>query len=135
MRMLRGREDLRLVAVNDLAPASTLAHLLRHDSIHGPFPGVVEARGGDALLLDERLLPYSRIRAPGEIPWSENGVDVVIEATGQFSGNDEGPKLWQILGGTAPGCWSAPRHCRRGGQAEIDRSAASNDPAPGPKTP
>ncbi len=88
LRKVRGRDDLQVVAVNDLAPAGTLAHLLRHDSIHGPFPGTVEARGDDSLWLDGRPLPYTRVRAPAEIPWSAGDVDVVVEATGQFSGTD-----------------------------------------------
>ena len=82
-RAMRERA-VEVVGVNDLVDAATLAHLLTYDSVHGPFPGAVEAKG-DLLLVDGKPLPVSAERDPARLPWRELGVDVAIEATGLFS--------------------------------------------------
>ena len=76
--------DLDVVAVNDLGDAKTMAHLLKYDSVLGPFDGTVEAveagirvDGDDLKLLNER--------EPGALPWKDLGVDVVLESTGLFT--------------------------------------------------
>jgi len=76
--------DVEWVAVNDLTDARTLAHLLKYDSILGPYPGTVE-QTGDGLLVDGRELKVLAERDPGALPWGELGVDVVIESTGLFT--------------------------------------------------
>ena len=82
----RGEElagEIEWVAVNDLTDSRTLAHLLKYDSILGPYPGTVEDRGG-ALGVDGQELKVLAERDPAALPWGELGVDVVIESTGLF---------------------------------------------------
>jgi glyceraldehyde 3-phosphate dehydrogenase len=76
-------EDLEFVAVNDLTDAKTLAHLLKYDSVHGKFPGNVEA-SADSILVDGKAIKVLAQRDPANIPWGELGVDIVIESTGIF---------------------------------------------------
>ncbi len=76
--------DLDVVAVNDLTDAATLAHLLKYDSILGRFPGEVEARDG-AIAVDGAEIKVLSERDPGDLPWGDLGVDVVIESTGLFT--------------------------------------------------
>ena len=75
--------DMEIAAVNDVADAATLGALLARDSVYGRFPGTVEARDG-ALVVDGREVPVLRGADPGELPWADLGIDVVIEATGRF---------------------------------------------------
>jgi len=75
--------DLYFVAVNDLTDNETLAHLLRHDSVHGPYPGTVEVTG-DGLRVDGDDIRVLSERDPAALPWSDMGVDIVIESTGIF---------------------------------------------------
>jgi glyceraldehyde 3-phosphate dehydrogenase len=83
----RGEEAgaaIEWVAVNDLTDETTLAHLLKYDSILGPYPGSVQARDG-ALEVDGQEIKVLAERDPGALPWGELGVDVVIESTGLFT--------------------------------------------------
>jgi glyceraldehyde 3-phosphate dehydrogenase (phosphorylating) len=75
--------ELEIVAVNDLADAPTLAALLARDSVYGRFPAVVRAADG-AIAVSEHEVQVLAAREPGELPWRELGVDVVIESTGRF---------------------------------------------------
>jgi len=75
--------DLEVVAVNDLADTSTLASLLARDSVYGRFPAPVRAADG-AITVGEREVRVLAAQEPGELPWAELGVDVVIESTGRF---------------------------------------------------
>ena len=84
-------DDIEWVAVNDLTDSTTLAHLLRYDSILGPYPGVVQARDG-ALEVDGRVLEVLAERDPSALPWGDLGVDVVIESTGLFTDRDSAAK-------------------------------------------
>jgi glyceraldehyde 3-phosphate dehydrogenase len=77
-------DAIEWVAVNDLTDAKTLAHLLKYDSILGPYPGTVKA-GEGALEVDGRELKVFAERDPAALPWGELGVDVVIESTGLFT--------------------------------------------------
>ena len=81
LRLALGRDDLEVVAVNDLAAPGILAHLLRHDSLAGRLEAEVGARDG-ALLAGGRTIRCTSRPQPAEIPW--DGVDVVLEATGRF---------------------------------------------------
>ncbi len=85
-------DDIEWVAVNDLTDARTLAHLLQYDSILGPYPGTVMARGEDAIDVDGVELKVLAERDPGALPWGELGVDVVIESTGLFSDREHAAK-------------------------------------------
>lgn len=79
------------VAVNDLTDTATLAHLLRHDSVHGHYPGRVEARE-NALLVDGDEIRVFSEKDPAKLPWSDLGVDIVIESTGRFTNRDDAAK-------------------------------------------
>ncbi|MBJ7610453.1 MAG: type I glyceraldehyde-3-phosphate dehydrogenase [Candidatus Dormibacteraeota bacterium] len=76
--------DLEIVAVNDVTSASTLAHLLKYDSILGRFPGKVSA-DGDQITVDGARLTVLAERDPQRLPWGDLGVDIVIESTGLFT--------------------------------------------------
>jgi glyceraldehyde 3-phosphate dehydrogenase len=78
-------QEIEWVAVNDLTDSRTLAHLLKYDSILGPYPGEVRANGENALEVDGKQLQVLAERDPGALPWGELGVDVVIESTGIFT--------------------------------------------------
>jgi glyceraldehyde 3-phosphate dehydrogenase len=76
--------DFEIVAFNDLGDIPTMAHLLRHDSVSGPFKGTVEAEGG-SLKVDGKEIKGLAERDPANLPWGDLGVDVVIESTGFFT--------------------------------------------------
>ncbi|HEY4894648.1 MAG TPA: type I glyceraldehyde-3-phosphate dehydrogenase [Solirubrobacteraceae bacterium] len=84
-------QDIEWVAVNDLTDSATLAHLLKYDSILGPYPGTVEV-GDSALHVDGAELKVLAERDPAALPWGEMGVDVVIESTGLFTDRDSAAK-------------------------------------------
>ena len=81
-----GRTDIEVVAINDLAPVKTLAHLLAFDSIHGRFPGEVKS-GDDFIDVDGRIIKVTSLREPEALPWS--GVDVSLECSGVFATRDK----------------------------------------------
>ena len=83
--------DLEFVAVNDLTDATSLAHLLKYDSILVRFPAEVEARDG-AIAVDGSEIAVLSERDPADLPWGELGVDVVIESTGFFTKRDDAAK-------------------------------------------
>jgi len=82
-RVLQNRTDMVLVAVNDLAPTKTLAHLLKYDSIHGRYPAEIKLVE-NAIFINGRHVIFTQHENPADIPWQDAGVDVVIEATGRF---------------------------------------------------
>jgi glyceraldehyde 3-phosphate dehydrogenase len=84
-------EDIDWVGVNDITDNETLAHLLRYDSILGPFPGEVEATDTGLVVDGEELRVFAE-RDPGNLPWDEVGADVVIESTGFFTKRDDAAK-------------------------------------------
>jgi glyceraldehyde 3-phosphate dehydrogenase len=97
--------DIEWVAVNDLTDAPTLAHLLRYDSILGPYRGSIEV-DGDALIVDGAPLRVLAERDPGALPWNDLGVDVVIESTGFFTARAAAAK--HLEGGATKVVISAP---------------------------
>jgi len=82
-RLLLQRNDVELVAVNDLTDTRTLAHLFKYDSVHGVFAGDV-AHDDAHLLLGGRKIKAYAAKDPATLPWKELGVDIVIECTGHF---------------------------------------------------
>ncbi|MCB1479538.1 MAG: type I glyceraldehyde-3-phosphate dehydrogenase [Rhodobiaceae bacterium] len=80
-----GREDIRVVAINDLGPVETNAHLLQFDSVHGRYPGEVRV-DGDAIDIGTGPIRVTAVRDPGELPW--DGVDIALECTGIFTSRD-----------------------------------------------
>ncbi|HLQ68213.1 MAG TPA: type I glyceraldehyde-3-phosphate dehydrogenase [Gemmatimonadales bacterium] len=83
--------DLEFVGVNDITDTKTLAHLLKYDSVHGRFPGTVEATG-DALIVNGKQIKVSAIREPEKLPWKDLGVELVLESTGRFTDRDNAAK-------------------------------------------
>jgi glyceraldehyde 3-phosphate dehydrogenase len=75
--------DIEVVGVNDLADAKTLAHLLKHDSVHGALAAEVTAKG-EAIFVNGREIRVCALKDPASLPWKELGVDVVVESTGLF---------------------------------------------------
>src|SRR5690606_16687281 len=86
-----GRTDLDFVAVNDLTSASTLAHLLRYDSVHGRYPGTVEV-SDEGLIVDGDPIRVLSERDPAQLPWGDLDVDVVVESTGLFTKREAAAK-------------------------------------------
>jgi glyceraldehyde 3-phosphate dehydrogenase len=87
VRIAAGRDDLLLVAVNDLADPAALARLVQRDTVHGPFAGRVETDGG-ALVIDGRRVPLFCQPDPSRVPWGGTGARVVVEATGALLARD-----------------------------------------------
>jgi len=81
------RRDIEVVAINDLGPVETNAHLLRYDSVHGRFPGVVTV-DGDSLDVGFGPIRVTAIREPAKLPHKEMGVDIALECTGLFTSRD-----------------------------------------------
>jgi glyceraldehyde 3-phosphate dehydrogenase len=93
--------DLEIVAINDLNPAATLAHLLKYDSVRGPFAASVKIEQ-DSLLVDGRRIRVFQEQDPLSLPWEELGIDLALEATGKFTDRED-----------------AARHLRAGAQRVI----------------
>jgi glyceraldehyde 3-phosphate dehydrogenase len=85
------KADIEWVAVNDITDNDTLAHLLRYDSAYGRFPGTVESND-EGLVVDGKPVKVFAERDPAQLPWSDLGVDVVLESTGFFTARDDAAK-------------------------------------------
>jgi glyceraldehyde 3-phosphate dehydrogenase len=79
-----GRTDIEVVALNDLGPVETNAHLIRYDSVHGRFPGEVKVKG-DTIDVGRGPMRVHAVRNPAELPWKSEGVDIALECTGLFT--------------------------------------------------
>ena len=101
----RNAGQVEVAAVNDLTDAETNAHLLKYDTNYGRYPGKVEANNGD-LVVDGRSIKVFSERDPAQIPWSEMGVDLVIESTGIFTDADKA--AGHLKGGASKVIISAP---------------------------
>jgi len=87
-RVMHGRDDFEVVAINDLTDAPTLGMMLRYDSVHGRFAGKVEAAEG-ALTVDGKKIRVSAERDPARIGWGDHDADFVVESTGVFRQKDQ----------------------------------------------
>ncbi|HLF03729.1 MAG TPA: type I glyceraldehyde-3-phosphate dehydrogenase [Dehalococcoidia bacterium] len=103
--MDRHPDTLQVAAVNDLTDAKTNAHLFKYDTNYGIYPGQVEAQGGN-LVVDGRSIRVFAERDPARIPWSEMGVDLVVESTGIFTDADKA--AGHLKGGAKKVIISAP---------------------------
>ncbi|MEO1240194.1 MAG: type I glyceraldehyde-3-phosphate dehydrogenase, partial [Pseudomonadota bacterium] len=81
-----GRTDIEVIAINDLGPVETNAHLMRYDSVHGKFPGTVTVKG-DTIDVGRGPMAVTAMRNPADLPWSD--VDVVLECTGIFTSKEK----------------------------------------------
>jgi glyceraldehyde 3-phosphate dehydrogenase len=100
-----GRKDVRIVALNDLGPPETNAHLTQYDTVHGRFPGEVKVEGGNLVVNGDVIKVFAE-RDPAKLPWGANGVDVVLECTGLFAKKDKAAK--HLEGGARKVVISAP---------------------------
>ncbi|MBM3144435.1 MAG: type I glyceraldehyde-3-phosphate dehydrogenase [Chloroflexi bacterium] len=102
-------DTLDVVAINDLFPAETNAHLFKYDSNYGIYPGSVEVVNGN-LVIDGKTIQVFAERDPGALPWGKLGVEIVIEATGVFkdAGKTPGPQTHIEKGGAKKVIISAP---------------------------
>jgi len=100
-----GRDDVKIVAINDLGDAATNAHLTQYDTAHGKFPGTVEVDGEDMIVDGDRIKVFAE-RDPAKLPWGELGVDVVHECTGFFASKEKASA--HLKGGAKKVVISAP---------------------------
>ena len=108
-RIAQTRDELELVAINDLVPAESLARLLARDSVHGRFPGTI-AHGPDWLEIDGQPVRVFGQQNPELIDWRSTGAEIVVEATGAFTRRD-----------------AASRHLGRNGPRKVLISAIADD--------
>ena len=87
----QGREDLKVVAINDLSSTDNLAHLLKYDSVHGRFPGTITATE-NSLDIGQGPIEVTAIRNLEDQNWADNDVDIVLECTGIFTARDAAAK-------------------------------------------
>ena len=83
-----GRTDIEVVAINDLGPVETNAHLMRFDSVHGKFPGTVTV-DGDTINVGRGPIKVTAVRDPAQLPHKDLGVDIALECTGIFTSKDK----------------------------------------------
>ncbi len=111
--MLRAAADdprIEFVAVNDITDAATLAHLLKYDSVLGRFKGEVTA-AADAIVVNGKTIKVLAVKDPGDLPWKDLGVEIVIESTGKFT------KRPDII-----------KHIEKAGARKVIVSAPATDP-------
>ena len=111
------RDELEVVAINDLFDANTNAHLFKYDSSYGIYPGPVEVQDGDLVVNGERIKVFAE-KDPGNLPWAELGVPIVIESTGVFRDAKGDPEKGK------PG---ANVHIQRGGAKKVIISAPAKN--------
>jgi glyceraldehyde 3-phosphate dehydrogenase len=87
-RLLAQGKDFKVAAINDITDATTLAYLLKYDSVHGVYPGTVKA-DGDAIVVDGVRYKILAEKDPSKLPWKELGVDIAIEGTGIFTSREK----------------------------------------------
>lgn len=87
-RLLLNHPRIEVVAINDIAPAATLAHLLKYDSIHGVLPGKVSTEGS-AIVVDGKKTPVTNEAHPENIGWDSHDTEIVLESTGKFKTRDQ----------------------------------------------
>jgi glyceraldehyde 3-phosphate dehydrogenase len=92
LRSILGRhENIEIVAINDLDPPATMAHLFKYDSVHRTWPGKVTA-GEKAIIIDGRSFAFTAEKDPASLPWKKLGVELVLECTGRFTDREGASK-------------------------------------------
>ena len=99
------KNDIQIVAINDLGNAESNAHLTRYDTAHGKFPGTVVVEGDYMIVNGDKIRVFAQ-RNPADIPWGELGVDVVLECTGFFASKEKASA--HLKGGAKKVIISAP---------------------------
>ena len=87
-RVMAGRPEFDLVAINDVSDAKTNAHLLKYDTVYGPFQGTVAVREGSFLVNGKEVKVFAE-KDPAKLPWGQHNIDWVVESTGVFTSRDE----------------------------------------------
>ncbi len=105
LRAARGQSNFDIKAINDIADAQTMAHLLKYDSNYGPYPGDVRV-DKDAIIVDDKRIRVTMERDPAKLPWKSLGVDVALECTGLFNTREGGEK--HLAAGARKVLFSAP---------------------------
>ena len=95
-RLLSMRDDIQVVAINDVTPNETLAYLTRFDTVYGRYPGIVTLKG-DTMTAGTQTVRMLEQKDPAKLPWGELKVDVVVEATGKFRKREE--CAWHLQAG------------------------------------
>lgn len=113
-RAILQRDDMELVAVNDLGDPNSGAHLFKYDSVHGIYKGEVTVKE-NAIIVDGKAFKYFSEKDPEKLPWKELGVDIVIEGTGKFRNREKAAK--HLAAGAAKVIITAP------GKSDIDFTA------------
>ncbi len=113
----RNSKEIELVAVNDITDAKSLTHLLKYDSVHGRFPGGNVKPGADSIIVNGKEIKVLCKKDPGELPWKDLGVQIVVESTGLFTIKNDGvnKKGKEVKG--------AVNHITRGGAKKVIISA------------
>ncbi len=91
LKALLKKDNIEVVAINDLTDPATLAHLLKYDSVHGRFDGTVEVSGNSFIVNGQEIKVLAE-RDPTQLPWGDLGVDIVLESTGIFRSPEEAGK-------------------------------------------
>jgi glyceraldehyde 3-phosphate dehydrogenase len=99
------KNGIEIVAINDLGNAESNAHLTRHDTVHGKFPGTIKVEGDNMIVNGDTIRVFAQ-RNPSEIPWGQLGVDVVLECTGFFTTKEKASA--HLKGGAKKVIISAP---------------------------
>lgn len=86
----RNSKNIELVAVNDITDTKSLAHLLKYDSVHGRFPGGDVKAEGDSIVVNGKVIKVLSKKDPGELPWKDLGIEIVVESTGLFTIKNDG---------------------------------------------
>src|SRR3989449_9224439 len=107
------KHGLQFVAINDLGNAQTNAHLTRHDTTHGKFPGTIAVEGESMIVNGDRIQVCAR-RNPAELPWKDLRIDVVLECTGLFTSKEKASA--HLAAGAKKVVISAP------GEKDVDRT-------------
>ncbi|MDD5583694.1 MAG: type I glyceraldehyde-3-phosphate dehydrogenase [Candidatus Omnitrophica bacterium] len=117
----RNSKAIELVAVNDITDAKSLAHLLKYDSVHGRFPGGNVKAGSDSIIVNGKEIKVLAKKDPGELPWKNLGVEIVVESTGLFTLKNDGinKKGKEVKG--------AINHISKGGAKKVIISAPAQD--------
>ncbi|MFH1460888.1 MAG: type I glyceraldehyde-3-phosphate dehydrogenase [Patescibacteria group bacterium] len=106
-RILEKHPDLEIATVNDLADAKTLAHLLKYDSVYGIYDKKINLKG-ESIVIDNKEVRVLNEKEPGNLPWKDLGVDIVLECTGLFTSADQAKK--HLDAGAKKVIISAPCH-------------------------
>ncbi len=124
-RIMQTDNSLELVAINDLTDNNMLAHLFEFDSTYGRYPGTVELRGEDEMVIDGKAVKIYAEPDPTKLPWADLGVDIVMECTGRFRTHEEASK--HIEAGAKKVIVSAPCKGDKGADATFVMGVNENE--------